>query len=265
MGREDFAFWPHTKFGIYSVKSAYNLARSVSFFEACSVNGGGLPSDTSADEKFWKSLWAIKAPGKTKIVLWRVAHDCLPTGFQLQHRHIPAVDSCVFCGRNERVEHVILFCPFSHGVWEAVKIFPLELCKKELVNARQWISNFIARGSNVLCTVLAVTIWHIWDARNDARNNATEPSCRRVVEKIKAYVETITQHLTKAGTASRCDSSSSTLRWSPPPVGSVLINTDAALFANSRCMGVGVVVRDHLVAAWQRVMRSWRMPQCRSW
>jgi hypothetical protein len=26
MGREDFASWPHTKFGIYSVKSAYNLA-----------------------------------------------------------------------------------------------------------------------------------------------------------------------------------------------------------------------------------------------
>jgi hypothetical protein len=60
------------------------------------------------------------------------------------------------------VEHVILFCPFADGVWEAVKIFfPLELCKKELVNARQWISDFIAQGSNVLCTVLAVTIWHI--------------------------------------------------------------------------------------------------------
>jgi ribonuclease HI len=29
-------------------------------------------------------------------------------------------------------------------------------------------------------------------------------------------------------------------------VGSVLINTDAALFANSRCMGVGVVIRDHV-------------------
>jgi hypothetical protein len=90
-----------------------------------------------------------------------------------------------------------------------------------------------------------VTIWHSWDARNDARNNATEPSCRQVAEKIKAYVETIVQHLTKAGTASRCDSSSSTLRWSPPPAGSVLINTDAALFVNSRCIRVGVVIRDH--------------------
>jgi hypothetical protein len=189
-GRNDFASWPHTKLGIYSVKSAYNLARSASFSEVRSVNGRGLTSDASADEKFWKSLWAIKSPGKMKIVLWRAAHDCLPTGFQLQRRHIPANDCCIFCGRNERVEHIFLFCPFAQGVWDAVKdFFPMKLCKKKLVCAKQWMDDFLARSSSLLGTVLAVTIWHIWEARNDARNNATEPSCCRVAEKIKAYAE----------------------------------------------------------------------------
>jgi hypothetical protein len=106
------------------------------------------------------------------------------------------------------------------------------------------MDDFLARSSSLLGTVLAVTIWHIWEARNDARNNATEPSCRRVAEKIKAYVETIVQHLSKAGTSTRCDSSSSVLKWSPPPAGLALINVDAALFSSSSSMGMGVVIRD---------------------
>jgi hypothetical protein len=244
-GGSDFATWPHTKLGIYSVKSAYNLARSATFFAAQSVNGKGLSSDLCVEEKHWKALWAIKAPGKMKIVLWRAAHDCLPTGFQLQRRHIPTQDDCIFCGRSERVEHLLLFCPFAQGVWNAVKnFFPMDLCKKQLVNAKQWIFDFLDRGSSLLGTVLAVSIWHIWEARNDARNNDSEMCCRRVADKIKAYVEMIVQNLSKINLAARCDSSGSVLRWSPPPAGFLLINSDAALFSNSHQMGIGVVVRD---------------------
>ncbi|KAK1601164.1 hypothetical protein QYE76_017309 [Lolium multiflorum] len=97
----------------------------------------------------------------------------------------------------------------------------------------------------------------IWEARNDARNNATEPSCRRVAEKIKAYAETIVQHLSKTGTATRCDLSSSVLKWSPPPAGLALINVDVALFSSSSSMGMGVVIRDNdarcLVACNERL------------
>ena len=44
-----------------------------------------------------------------KVVLWRFAHDCLPSGAQLQRRHIPDSASCCFCGRLESVEHATLF------------------------------------------------------------------------------------------------------------------------------------------------------------
>jgi hypothetical protein len=65
-----------------------------------------------------------------------------------------------------------------------------------------------------------------------------------VAEKIKAYAETIVQHLSKAGMATRCDFSSSVLKWSPPPAGLALINVGAALFSSSSSMGMGVVIRD---------------------
>jgi hypothetical protein len=95
-------------------------------------------------------------------------HDCLPTGYQLTRRHIPADDCCVFCGQQERIEHLILFCPFARAVWaEVKKQFPLRLCRKDLVNAKQWTFDFLKRKSSTSTTFLAVIVWHIWDAQND--------------------------------------------------------------------------------------------------
>jgi hypothetical protein len=65
----------------------------------------------------------------------------------------------------------------------------------------------LERESSLLGTVLAVSIWHIWEARNDARNKGSEMCCRRVADKIKAYVEMIVQNLYRTNLASRCDSS----------------------------------------------------------
>jgi hypothetical protein len=107
-----------------------------------------------------------------KVVLWRMIHDCLPTGHQLNHRHIPADGGCVFCGQLERVEHLFLFCPFARSVWKVVKEqYPLQLQRKKLVHAKQWVFDFLRRESGIHATVLAATCWHIWQARNDIRNN----------------------------------------------------------------------------------------------
>lgn len=52
-----------------------------------------------------------------KIVLWRMAHDCLLTGVQLQCRHIPAKDAYVLRGGSESVEHLFFFVlPLSERI-----------------------------------------------------------------------------------------------------------------------------------------------------
>jgi hypothetical protein len=99
----DFVRWAHTKNGLYTVRSAYNLARTESFFVARSRQGGGMSSASVNEEKQWKTIWKINAPGKMKIHLWRFAHDCLPSGVQLRRRQIPISDSCGFCGREEDI------------------------------------------------------------------------------------------------------------------------------------------------------------------
>jgi hypothetical protein len=47
------------------------------------MKGRGMTFDSATDEKLWKDLWKIQAPGKMLINLWRFVHNCLPSGQQL--------------------------------------------------------------------------------------------------------------------------------------------------------------------------------------
>jgi hypothetical protein len=71
------------------------MARTESFFVERSKHGGDASSAVEEDNQTWKKLWAISAPGKMKIHLWRFAHDCLPSGVQLCRRHISVKERCV--------------------------------------------------------------------------------------------------------------------------------------------------------------------------
>ena len=44
-GDEDYVRWPHTRFGKYSVRSAYDLARTARFQRVHSSSGRGMSSD----------------------------------------------------------------------------------------------------------------------------------------------------------------------------------------------------------------------------
>jgi hypothetical protein len=55
-GGEDFVRWPHTRNGIYSVRSAYNMVRSNKFFLSRSKRGGGMLSAAVNEEKQWKMI-----------------------------------------------------------------------------------------------------------------------------------------------------------------------------------------------------------------
>ena len=79
-----------------------------------------------------------------KIVLWRMAHDCLPTGSQLKKRHILDFDACCFCGREETVEHVFFMCPFASEIWRQVrKCFNINYKMHASANIRHWLFDFL--------------------------------------------------------------------------------------------------------------------------
>lgn len=93
---------------------------------------------------------------------------------------------------------------------------------------------------------MAVTIWHIWEARNNARNSGEVAHPRRTAAKIKAYVDMILLHLYKPASGQRRETPALSPSWSPPPSGTVLLTSDAAIFSELQKSGLGVVARNHM-------------------
>jgi ribonuclease HI len=90
-----------------------------------------------------------------------------------------------------------------------------------------------------------VVFWHIWEVRNEARNSDVKQHPSRTGGKSLAYVDLIKQHLYKNRPQPRCESIPSATIWSPPPLGTVLVNSDAAIFEAAGGMSAGVIMRDH--------------------
>jgi hypothetical protein len=81
-------------------------------------------------------------------------------------------------------------------------------------------------------------------ARKDARNGHDRLQPVRIASKITAFVDNIVRYCFKTSAANRCDSSFRP-RWTPPPVGLICMNVEAAVFKAENQMGLGAVVRDH--------------------
>jgi ribonuclease HI len=263
-GGEDFASWPYSRYGTYTVRSAYNMAREQSLLITSNYSGHGMSSDASGIVQMWKKLWRIKVPGKMKITLWRAAHDCLPSGHQLLRRHVRASGNCIFCHREERLEHTLLFCPYAREVWREVKTaYTVHLRRSQFTNIKVWLFDFLARADDREAVTLAVTVWHIWSARNAVRNGEPMKHTHSLSMQIKSYIEMILQHLFMPPTIHRRETPQAPV-WSPPPEGMVVINVDAALFSSTSRMGVGVVIRDHngkFLAACSQVLHEVTSPE----
>lgn len=122
-----------------------------------------------------------------KIILRHIAYDFLATGYQLQRRNISAMPGCCFCGKNERVEHCFVMCQFAASIRKGVKHhFDINLGRKHLINANQWLFDLLHRCNEIQAIVVAVVCWHIWKARNEVRNYTAKVYPTTIVKKVLA-------------------------------------------------------------------------------
>jgi hypothetical protein len=71
----------------------------------------------------------------------------------------------------EKVEHTFLFCDYAADVWEGIKeLYGINLCCHFFRAPRQWLFDILMRSTDTQATAITITIWHIWEARNGARN-----------------------------------------------------------------------------------------------
>jgi hypothetical protein len=98
----------------------------------------------------------------------------------------------------EKAEHTVLFCPYAAEVWRAVKAtFPVHLKRKHFISPRAWVLDFLGRSNDREMVTMAVTVWHLWEARNGVRNGEKRKHQNSPAIQIKVYIELILQHLSR--------------------------------------------------------------------
>uniref|UniRef100_A0A2N9HN71 Reverse transcriptase domain-containing protein n=1 Tax=Fagus sylvatica TaxID=28930 RepID=A0A2N9HN71_FAGSY len=159
-GNDSFT-WKANTTGVFSVKSAYQLAYSTR-----STGVEGSSSNMLQYRKFWKGLWKIKVPTKIKIHLWRACMNAIPTGLALHRRRVISDPLCpICCGGVETPTHALWTCPYAGSVWA---LAPGRLSKMPVMD-----TDFFLLSSKILNTMSSEVVemwaaigWAIWYARN---------------------------------------------------------------------------------------------------
>ena len=119
----DQLIWVGNKKGIFSVKSAYYVARKV--LEVSEQRESSL-GDLRAP--LWKKMWHLNIPAKVRIFSWRLCMNAILTMLNLSKRGVPVDPLCPLCSKEAKfVEHAILKCEIAKKVWENWIDYPISL------------------------------------------------------------------------------------------------------------------------------------------
>jgi len=148
--------WKWSPDGNYSASSTYRA-----FFHGSAAMLGA------------RELWKTKAPPKVKFFVWLMLHRRLWTGDRRRRHGLQDHDLCAFFSQEaETVEHLVLGCYLSRGLWFAL-LRPLGMHSRMPAAAQDigewWIDERrnLQQGEQAGFDCLFMLIaWNIWKHRN---------------------------------------------------------------------------------------------------
>ena len=162
--REDNWLWLWDKRGVYTVKSAYHR---LSFM--ASPSGMVQPSFP------WNSIWNLKVPQKTKILLWRVCSGILPTLDNLRTKKIAIVNVCPVCnGGEESPMHLLVACSFAKSCW---RLSSPPLAIRHFDTFQDWLFEAFSLWDAQSRALASIIIWKLRTHKNGLvwRNKGSLP------------------------------------------------------------------------------------------
>lgn len=178
----DSFVWRFTKSGIFSVKSAYRLARILNHDEAGAsqfhvVNGfSGDPTVDRHEElkvKLNRRLWKLDVPPKITLFLWKILQGALPLNSRRAIFIKESSPLCAFCNSEFETEsHLFFFCEVSRAVWFGSQLGVLA-SNFQSGNLEQIIWDLLTiKGRSVVNSQRQVwravaTLWLLWKNRCD--------------------------------------------------------------------------------------------------
>jgi hypothetical protein len=146
---------------------------------------------------------------------------------------------CVHCGAvGESRENVLVHCSYDQSCWEELGI--QTRMTSNVSFPQSFFSYFRLLDENLLLKI-AVTIWAIWNRRNEqVRNNYSFSSYRAV----QAGLNFLSSWSASRFTPPHIAIHPSLPKWEKPPPGFIKCNIDAAVDNNQEAMGAVFVLHD---------------------
>ncbi|TQD80283.1 hypothetical protein C1H46_034181 [Malus baccata] len=82
----DRLIWHFYNWGLYTVKSGYNVAWKL--VQSPSLSASTSNSDGNSYTKLWRSVWKAKIPPKVKVFVWKASQSILPTKVNLAKKGV---------------------------------------------------------------------------------------------------------------------------------------------------------------------------------
>ena len=194
--------WTHTKSGLYTVKSGYELA---SLAQEENVEQQVLEPSINP---LLSKVWNLKAPRKIKHFLWQCLTGCVAVCSRLADQHCGTERSCPRCGGDdETINHLLFECPPAVQTWALSDLptvpgqFP---CTSLVENFDFLVIRAAAKGVPLQrLAKFPWIIWYLWKARNDKLFNGKEISPLDSLHKASQECEEwyVTQEVTEEGKA----------------------------------------------------------------
>lgn len=166
VSERDSWIWRHSRNGVYSVKTGYELAFARNKNELISLHNA-KPSLNPLKAQ----IWQLKAPSKLKVFLWKAVSGALPVQDCLTTRGIKCDQVCQTCGLDgESINHVLFSCTFARQVW-AVSGFPSPNGGFDTDSIYVNMSHLLVSSKHSVelqgtTRIFPWTLWYLWKNRN---------------------------------------------------------------------------------------------------
>lgn len=133
---DDFLAWSGEKSGLFTVRSAYNLALKLKNLQNLQSSSSAL----NGERKLWSHIWKGGVPPKVNVFAWKLSRNALPTKRNKFIRGMEVNGICPICDReDESSYHATVAYPAARGLRSAMREYWLLPDEEQFFSGPDWL------------------------------------------------------------------------------------------------------------------------------
>nr|XP_051228987.1 uncharacterized protein LOC127346758 [Lolium perenne] len=258
----DTIAWAHESNGIFTVRSAYRLGRSLQSNEKNTASS----SRPDGERPLWNLIWSTKVPPKLKTFCWKLATNSLGVQTLRCNRNMDILPTCSICGcEPEDAYHAVMTCTKANALRHCLRdVWELPAENLLRFSGDNWVLVLLDQCNEDMRAKLIFLWWRSWHMRNNVIYGDGKCGVKQSALFITSYLDSFLQAQNASHTSDvkgkkvmNCHSMDSSKAkeipkpWNAPNLGWHKLNIDAGFIDDLNMGSWGAILRDHngIVAA----------------